>query len=150
MNPTSRPLTPIPEMKMDDALTDKLAASEPITEPVNPDHLFNEIKQLRADYQLRLVMANLRTEAVRAGMVDLDGLKLINVSEASLDVNDAVVDGPKIMEDLRRQKPWLFGASSSSSVAAVPLSKSVRQKTALEMTDEEYASARALLTKRRL
>ena len=79
-------------------------------------------------------------------------LKMGNVLLVSiqLDMNDAVVDGPKIMEDLRRQKPWLFGASSSSSVAAVPLSKPVRQKTALEMTDEEYASARALLTKRRL
>jgi hypothetical protein len=107
----------------------------------------DEINKLHAQYQTRLVAANLRTEAIRAGMLDLDGLKLIDVSSVALDAEDKVVGGRKLMEDLRRDKPWLFGATSSSSIAAAPASQPVRQKTALEMTDDEYATARAALTR---
>ena len=109
----------------------------------------NEIDKLRAEFQNRLVAANLRTEALRAGMIDLDGLKLVDLSSVTLDANDQVVSGRKLMEDLRRDKPWLFGTTSSSSAAAAPASQPVRQKTALEMTDEEYAAARAAVTKNR-
>nr|WP_294511724.1 hypothetical protein [uncultured Rhodopila sp.] len=109
----------------------------------------DQIKKLRADYESRLVAANLRTEAVRAGMIDLDGLKLVDLSSVTLDANDKIVDGRKVMDNLRREKPWLFGATSSSSAAVAPASQPVRQKTALEMSDEEYAAARAVLTRHR-
>ncbi len=39
-----------------------------------------EVAKLREEFHSRLVAANLRTEAVRAGMIDLDGLKLIDLS----------------------------------------------------------------------
>jgi hypothetical protein len=107
----------------------------------------SEIARLRNDYQSRLIVANLRTEAVRAGMVDLDGLKLIDMSGVRLGDDDTVAGGRKIMEDLRRNKPWLFGSGSSSSASAAPASQPVRQKSALEMSDDEYASARAVLTR---
>jgi hypothetical protein len=109
----------------------------------------DQIEKLRAEYESRLVAANLRTEAVRAGMIDLDGLKLVDLSSVTLDANDKIVDGRKIMDGLRREKPWLFGATSSSSAAVAPASQPVRQKTALEMSDEEYAAARAVLTRHR-
>jgi len=109
----------------------------------------DEIAKLRAHYEGRLVTANLRTEAVRAGMIDLDGLKLVDLSSVTLDANDKIIDGRKLMDDLRRHKPWLFGAASSSSPAVAPASQPVRQRTALEMTDEEYAAARAALTRHR-
>ncbi len=108
----------------------------------------DDITRLKADFQSRLLIANLRTDAVRAGMVDLDGLKLIDLSAVRLGTDDRVIGGRKLMDDLRRSKPWLFGAASSSSAASVPASQPVRQKSALEMSDEEYASARKSLTKR--
>ena len=80
-------------------------------------------------------------------MIDLDGLKLIDLSAVRLDNDDRIVGGRKLMDDLRRNKPWLFGATSSSSAAIAPASQPVRQKTAMEMTDEEYAAARAAVTK---
>jgi hypothetical protein len=131
---------------MDDALNneEQTAQDQPSTQPAD-----DEIKKLRADYESRLVAANLRTEAVRAGMIDLDGLKLLDLSSVTLDANDKIVDGRKIMDGLRREKPWLFGATSSSSASIAPASQPVRQKTALEMTDEEYAAARAALTRHR-
>ena len=102
---------------------------------------------VRNDFMSRLLVANLRTEAVRAGMIDLDGLKLIDLSALRLDEDDTVVGGHALMAELRRNKPWLFGALSSSSASSVPASQPVRQKTALEMSDEEYAAARKTITR---
>lgn len=101
----------------------------------------------QADLMARLLISNLRTEAVKAGMIDLDGLKLLDLTSIQLDKDDTVVGGQAIMTELRRAKPWLFGALSSSSAAPVPASQPVRQKTAMDMTDEEYAAARKAITK---
>jgi hypothetical protein len=103
--------------------------------------------KLQGDFQSRLLAANLRTEAVRAGMVDLDGLKLVDLSKVQLGSDDRVIGGRQLMDELRRNKPWLFMASSSSSTASAPASQQVRQKSALDMTDEEYAAARKIVTK---
>lgn len=108
----------------------------------------DEIAKLRSDFQARLVAADLRTEAVRAGIVDLDGLKLIDISSVRLGGDDKVAGARKIIDELRRNKPWLFPGVSSSSPALAPASQPVRQKTALEMSDEEYIVARAAITKR--
>jgi hypothetical protein len=135
-------------IEMDDDLPEVPLASEQEGDPDQlPDKESEEIIKLRSEFQSRLVVANLRTEAVRAGMVDLDGLRLIDVSAVRLGNDDKVIGGRKLMDDLRRTKPWLFGVASSSSAAVAPASQPVRQKTALEMTDEEYAAARTAVTK---
>jgi hypothetical protein len=125
-----------------------LPEAQPASEPgADPDEESEEIVKLRGEFQSRLVVANLRTEAVRAGMIDLDGLRLIDLSAVRLADDDRVIGGRKLMDDLRRTKPWLFGVASSSSAAIAPASQPVRQKTALEMTDDEYTAARAAVTK---
>jgi hypothetical protein len=135
-------------IEMDDDLPEVPLASEQEGDPDQlPDKESEEIVKLRSEFQSRLVVANLRTEAVRAGMVDLDGLRLIDISAVRLGNDDKVIGGRKLMDDLRRTKPWLFGVASSSSAAVAPASQPVRQKTALEMTDEEYATARTAVTK---
>jgi hypothetical protein len=80
-------------------------------------------------------------------MIDLDGLKLIDHSAIRLDDDDKIVGGRRLMENLRRSKPWLFVTASSSSAAMAPVSQPVRPKMALEMSDEEYAAARNAVTK---
>src|ERR1700710_1182248 len=132
------------EIEMDDDLPEVQPTSDQGDEP---DQESEEIVKLRGEYQSRLVVANLRTEAVRAGMVDLDGLRLVDTSSVRLGNDDKIIGGRKLMDDLRRTKPWLFGVASSSSAAVAPASQPVRQKTALEMTDEEYAAARTAVTK---
>ena len=114
---------------------------------VPPDNETSDVIKLREAFQSRLVIANLRTEAVRAGMIDLDGLKMIDTTSVRLGDDDMVIGGRGLMDELRRSKPWLFGVASSSSAAAVPASQPVRQKTVLEMTDDEYAAARNAVTK---
>jgi hypothetical protein len=110
----------------------------------NPD---GDLNVLRRDYEARLLQANLRTEAVRAGMIDLDGLKLIDPSTVRTDETGNIVEGKSLMASLQRKKPWLFGSVSSSSTTPPPASVPVRQKMAIDMSDEEYAAARAALTK---
>ena len=104
-------------------------------EPDEQQSVSEEIAALQTNFQSRLITANLQTEAVRAGMIDLDGLKLLDLSGVRLDENDKVVGGRKIMADLRRDKPWLFGVASTSSAATAPASQPVRQKTAMDMTE---------------
>ena len=63
-----------------------------------------EVSALRG----RLLQAELRTAAVRAGMVDLDGLKLLDTSQVTLNDRDEVVGAEALMAQMRRAKPWLF------------------------------------------
>lgn len=118
-------------------------------EPDEQQSVSEEIATLQTNFQARLITANLQTEAVRAGMIDLDGLKLLDLSGVRLDENDKVVGGRKIMADLRLDKPWLFGVASTSSAATAPASQPVRQKTAMDMTEAEYTAARTAVTKYR-
>jgi hypothetical protein len=97
----------------------------------------------------RVIRAELKAEALRAGMVDLDGLKLVDLSTAKLNEQGEVDGGAALMAQLKREKPWLFGGLSSSSTAALPPAAPPRQKLATEMTDAEYRAARADLLKRR-
>ncbi len=131
---------------MDDDFPTVHAEPEVEGEKTEP-HAVEEIARLTNDFRCRLIAANLRTEAVRAGMVDLDGLRLLDLSEVDLDDNDKIVDGRKLMIDLRRAKPWLFAPASTSSAAIAPVSQPVRQKTAMDMSDEEYVAARSAVTK---
>lgn len=103
-----------------------------------------EVAALRA----RLVQAELRTEAVRAGMVDLDGVKLIDAGLVKVDEAGGVVDGAGVIAALRAAKPWLFGRSSSSSAVA-PRAEPPRAKLAMEMSVDEWRAARAELLRRR-
>ena len=131
---------------------DNISEIKPALEAVDhlderPDDASNQIVKLRDDFESRLVIASLRTEAVRAGMVDLDGLRLIDISAVRLATDDKVIGGRKIMEDLKRSKPWLFPPASSSSASIAPASQPVQAKMALDMTDKEYAAAKIAVTK---
>jgi hypothetical protein len=104
-------------------------------------------QDIRREYEARLLQANLRTEAVRAGMIDLDGLRMIDTTKIKIDNEGNIIDGKGLMQSLQKKKPWLFGSMSSSSTLPTPSSAPVRQKSAMDMSDEEYISARAALVK---
>lgn len=117
---------------------------------VRVDALERQLATTQQDMETRLIRAELKAEAVRAGMIDLDGLKLLDLSSAKIDERGEVPGAAVIMAELKRSKPWLFGKTSSSSAASVPANEPPRQKRATEMTDIEYRSARAELLKRRV
>lgn len=97
----------------------------------------------------RLIRAELKAEALRAGMVDLDGLKLADAGGLTVDETGEVHGANTLMQSLRRAKPWLFAGASASSAATPPPSESPRMRLATEMTAKEWLAARADLLRRR-
>ncbi|MBN9510755.1 MAG: hypothetical protein J0I21_16805 [Alphaproteobacteria bacterium] len=111
--------------------------------------LEQKLAQVEAEARGRLVRAELKAEAVRAGMVDLDGLKLIDTDAVKLSDAGEVEGGAALMREMKRAKPWLFGPASSSSTAVAPPAQPPRQKSAREMSFDEWQAARAELLRRR-
>jgi len=109
-----------------------------------------EMARVRDEAQARVVQAELKAEAVRAGMIDLDGLKLIGAEDIRLTETGEIADAPGLLARLKRGKPWLFGGSGSSSVMAQPpRPEAPRTRHANELSHEEWLSARAALVRRR-
>jgi hypothetical protein len=108
------------------------------------------LANLQAQADARLIRAELKAEAVRAGMIDLDGLKLLDLSGVSLNQNGELPEAAAILGKLKRIKPWLFGNAASSSVAATaPRPEPPRIRHANELSHEEWVAARAALLRRR-
>ena len=110
--------------------------------------LERRLAELEASSTARLIHAELKAEAVRAGMVDLDGLKLIDTGELRLDAEGSLVGGAELMRQTRRAKPWLFAAASTSSTSTPPPKEPPRPKLATEMSEAEWRAARDELIKR--
>jgi hypothetical protein len=98
----------------------------------------------------RLVRAELKAHAVKAGIVDLDGLKLLDMTNVKLTDDGEVEGADALIAQLRTSKPWLFGQSSgTSSSAKAPIEQDVKFKHAREMTVDEWKNARAEIIRRR-
>ncbi len=128
------------------------ATSVPVDPSPGPDdphaHYERRIAELEATHRARLVRAELKAEAVRHGMVDLDGLKLLDPSKIELDDSGEVRGASSVMRDLKRAKPWLFNQHATST-ATPPIAAPPTTKKATDMTHAEWQAARADLLKRR-
>ncbi len=113
------------------------------------DALEQKLLAAGAEAEKRIVHAELKSEAVRAGMVDLDGLKLVDLSQMKLNEAGGVDGGAALMARLRRDKPWLFAGANSSSSAAAPPAQPTKPRLATEMSLDEWRAARAELLRRR-
>ena len=122
---------------------------EPADDAAKVVALEARLAEMEAQATARVLHAELRAAAVRAGMVDLDGIKLIDTAGLSMNAAGELEGGAALMRDLRTRKPWLFGGGSSSSTAAAPPPSAARTKLATEMSAEEWQAARAELLRRR-
>jgi hypothetical protein len=107
------------------------------------------LRSVRAEADQRLIHAELRAEALKAGMIDLDGLRLLDSAAVTVDEAGEVHGAAGAMTRMRRDKPWLFTPQNSTSVAGVPKHSAVRDKLATEMTLDEWRTARADLLRRK-
>jgi hypothetical protein len=130
----------------------------PVTDPshdlidelrLRAETLERRLAEIEQRNEGRLIGSELKAEAIRAGMVDLDGLKLIDLSDVKLGAGGEIDGAPAIMARIKKVKPWLFGTSSFSSIATPPPVQAPRQKLATEMTDAEYRTAREAIVKHR-
>ena len=111
--------------------------------------LQRRLVELETQSRERLIRSELKAEAVRAGMVDLDGLKLVDAGGLSIDETGEVQGAAALMQSVRRAKPWLFGQANASSAATPPPAQPPRARRATDMTAEEWLAARADLLRRR-
>ena len=63
----------------------------------------------------RIIRAELKAEALKAGMVDLDGLKLADLSKVKLNDAGEVEGADALMTELKKSKPYLFGTPGTTS-----------------------------------
>ena len=112
------------------------------------DSLERQLHEAEARSVMQLRQAELRAEAMRAGIVDIDGLRLLD-PESVAGGRDAAPAASDVIGKLRRDKPWLFGGSHSSSAGTPPSAAPVRRRLATDMTIEEWRAARAELLRRR-
>jgi hypothetical protein len=132
----TNPDTPQPETETVETLRARAAELE------------QQVRSLSEQARANLLMSELKAEAVRAGMVDLDGLKLLDTSTLAIGDRGEVVGAAALMDRFRRTKPWLFGAASSTTTAVPPPAQPPRAKQATDMTADEYRLARAALLRR--
>jgi putative heme iron utilization protein len=97
--------------------------------------------------------AAVRVAAKDAGILDIDGLKLFDLSDVKVGEDGAVTIPPKFFEEAKAAKPYLFSQTgadvgTTSSTAKPPAASDTKGKTATEMTPEEYRAARAALVGR--
>ena len=112
------------------------------------DAIQTEKEDLRKSAEQRIIHSELRVEAMRAGIIDLDGLKFIDSNGLVLRDDGSIPGCTALISELKFSKPWLFRTTSSSSLAKVPLSKPVQMKHATEMTDSEYREAKSKILRK--
>jgi hypothetical protein len=136
-------------------MSDQEMSSVPDSDPVaelraRAEMLERRLANAEQETRTRMAQAELKVEALRAGIVDLDGLKLLDPSAVEVSEDGEVKNAAAVITQLRRAKPWLFGGGSSSSLANPPPAQPPRQKLATEMTEAEYRAARAAILRHQL
>ncbi|OVE45670.1 hypothetical protein [Chromobacterium violaceum] len=99
--------------------------------------------EVSAEADKRVLLAELKGEAVKAGLVDLDQLKLLDLTGVKL--ADGKLDGAEaLFASLKESKPYLFGKppSDSSNTQKAPPANQAEVKHAKDMTEAEYAAAK--------
>lgn len=108
-----------------------------------------KIAEAAASNNARLVRAELKAHAIKAGIVDLDGLKLLDTGGIGLNDAGEVEGAEELISKLREAKPYLFAdnatRATTTQTQAAPKPAKHAEKTAAEMTPEEYAAAKARL-----
>ena len=92
----------------------------------------------------RIIRAELRTVAIKAGMTDLDGLKMADLSSVKLNEAGEVEGADALMTALKESKPYLFGKSptGTSNTDLPPNPTPPGAKPLKEMTKAEYDAAK--------
>ena len=81
-------------------------------------------------------------------MVDLDGLKLADLSTVKLNEAGDVEGAEELMAAMKKAKPYLFGAANTGNPKDPPPPNDPKAKNAKDMTDAEYQAARRALVSR--
>jgi len=73
------------------------------------------VATVKADASRKLQQAELRTQAIRSGIVDLDGLQFVDTSGLSQDAAGNVQGAEQAIAALRQHKPYLFAVDRNGT-----------------------------------
>jgi hypothetical protein len=87
----------------------------------------------------RIIRAELKAEAIKAGVVDLDVLKLVDLSKVTLNDKGEVEGAEALIKAMKESKPHFFGTPNSTEKGGEPPKGGNKQapKKVGEMTKEE-------------
>ncbi len=102
-----------------------------------------QLAQAREAATARIVRAELRARATRAGMVDQDGVALLDLSGVRLNEAGEVEGADAAIQTARLARPWLFLDARTSNPERPPRPRESRAASdARQMTEKEYDAAR--------
>lgn len=127
----------------DSEATHKKAADEAVAKAKS--EFESEKAALKADAETRTLQYELRAAAKAAGMINVDDLKLADLSGVKLDDKGGLQGADALFKSMRESKPYLFGAVKGNTHPgkAPPTEGNQAPKLATEMTREELAAAKA-------
>lgn len=121
----------------------KLTAAEALAKTAT-DEATAKIATAQAAADQRIIRAELKAEALKAGMVDLDGLKLADLSKVKLNEAGEVEGADALMTELKKAKPYLFGnpGTTSNTSTTAPKPSPAQNFDASIASKEEYQKQR--------
>lgn len=97
----------------------------------------------------RLILAELKSHAIRAGIIDLDCLRLVDTSALRSDGQGNILGAENTLANLKRDKPWFFTKPSTSHPAPTPTPEPPNARKAKDMSHREWQTARDRLIRGR-
>jgi hypothetical protein len=97
------------------------------------------VAEARSAADQRVIRAELKAAAVKAGIIDLDGLKLLDTSGVKIGEDGEVAIPADFFDNAKKSKPYLFGQSTSQTQSP-PRQDPPKRKSAKEWSDEEMAA----------
>lgn len=91
--------------------------------------------------EARVMRSELRAAATKAGMVDLDGLKMVDTSSLKFTPDGDLEGVDALIEATKKAKPYLFGTPSTSNTTTTVPNKDAPATDARKMTDAEFEAA---------
>ena len=85
----------------------------------------------------RVIKAELKAHAIKAGIVDVDALALADVSGVKFNEQGDVEGADAVIEALKKSKPYLF-AQTTASTEPAPKGGAAKPKSARDMTQDEF------------
>lgn len=99
----------------------------------------DKVTAAQGEATARLIRAEVKAVALKAGIVDIDGLALADLSKVKFNDKGELEGADDAIEALKKAKPYLFTKTTSSTTQPPPRRED-KPKHARDMTEEEFAA----------
>lgn len=110
----------------------------------------NILEKVKVQAEQKWIQAEVKAEAIAAGIKDIDFIKLMDLSNIKPSEDGKIAGLKEAVEAFKAQKPTCFGSadegkrfSSSTNAAVPPVAVAPQKKSAYDYTAEEYAAKRS-------